>query len=105
MDGSSLQDEEYGHMSERTVELQIPPEAAWEQLKSTAATLGKVEEAHDTSRFLVLKARYGLNPVRLRVNVLTGPSRGTSRLEIQGRGQDVWGVASRKVIDRLCAAF
>jgi hypothetical protein len=92
-------------MTARTVELQLPTAQAWDRLKTAAASLGKVEEAHDTSRYLVLKARYGLNPVRLRVSVHTGPLAGTSRLDIQGRGQDVWGVASRKVIDRLCAAL
>jgi hypothetical protein len=92
-------------MSNRTVELQLSPDVAWSQLKTAAATLGKVQEAHETARFLILRARYGLNPVRLRVSVLSGPSGDTSQLEIQGRGQDIWGVASRKVIDRLCAAF
>jgi len=87
------------------VELQVPARQAWDQLKSTAAGLGKIEEANEASRFLVFKARYGLNPVRLRVSVLSGPSEDTSRLDIQGRGQDIWGVASRKVIDGLCAAF
>jgi hypothetical protein len=92
-------------MTARTVELQLPTATAWDRLKTAATSLGKIEEAQENSRFLMLKARYGLNPVRLRVSVLSGPSAGTSRLDIQGRGQDVWGVASRKVIDRLCAAL
>jgi hypothetical protein len=74
-------------------------------LKSAAAALGKIEESHETTRYLILKARYGLNPVRLRVSVQSGPTSDRAILEIEGRGQDVWGVASRKVIDRLCAAF
>ena len=92
-------------MTNRTVELQLPPKAAWEQLIASADKLGKIQEVHDASRFLILKARYGLNPVRLRISVLSGPTDQSSRLDIQGRGQDVWGVASRKVIDRLCASF
>jgi len=87
------------------VELQLSPSDAWTQLKGAAAGLGKVEEAHEAARYLILKARYGLNSVRLSVAVLSGPSEESSRLDIQGRGQDIWGVASRKVIDRLCAAF
>jgi hypothetical protein len=86
------------------VELQLSPSDAWTQLKGAAAELGKVEEAHEAARYLILKARYGLNSVRLRVAVQSGPSE-SSRLDIQGRGQDIWGVASRKVIDHLCAAF
>jgi len=92
-------------MTSRNVELQLSPSDAWTQLKTAAANLGKVEETHEASRYLIVKARHGLNPVRLRVSVLSGPSPETSRLDIQGRGQDIWGVASRKVIDRLCAAF
>ena len=92
-------------MTSRNVELQLSPSDAWTQLKSVAAGLGKIEETHEASRFVIFKARHGLNPVRLRVSVLSGPTENTSRLDIQGRGQDIWGVASRRVIDRLCAAF
>jgi hypothetical protein len=92
-------------MTTRTVEVQLPPRDAWERVKSAASSIGTVEEAHDATRFLVLKSRYGLNPVRLRVSVQTGPTAETALLDVQGRGQDIWGVASRKVIDRLCAAI
>lgn len=67
--------------------------------------MGKIEEQSDATRFLVMKARYGLNPVRLRVTVLSGPLPSSSILEITGRGQDVMGVASRKVIDKLILAL
>ena len=83
----------------------MPTAAAWDRLQAAAASLGTIEEAQENSRFLVVKTRYGLNPVRLRVSVLSGPTAETSRLDIQARGQDIWGVASRKVIDRLCAAL
>jgi len=92
-------------MSTRTVELQMTPAAAWNALKAAASSLGKVEETSENTRFLTVKARYGLNPVRLRVSVLSGASPETAILDVQGRGQDVWGVASRKVIDRLIASF
>ena len=88
-------------MSNRTVELQQTPDQAWSTLLRAAESMGKVEERGDVARFLVMKARYGLNPVRFRVAVLSGPQEGSSVLEIAGRGQDVWGVASRKVIDKL----
>ncbi len=91
-------------MTARTVEVQLPADVAWSRLKRAARTIGKVEEVSDVARYLVMKARYGLSPVRLRVAVRTG-SPAVSLLEIQARGQDVWGGASRKVIDRLCAAI
>lgn len=92
-------------MSARTLELQMSPQAAWATLRSAASAIGKVEQANETPRYLVLKARYGLNPVRLRVSVLSGLTEDTSVLDIQARGQDIWGSASRKIIDRLCAAL
>ena len=104
--GQGASDSEYDRrMSAKTVELQMTTEEAWAKLRSVASTIGKVEEASDAARYLIFKTRYGLNPVRLRVSVLSGPTDSTARLDIQGRGQDVWGVASRKVIDKLCAAF
>ncbi len=92
-------------MSERRVEVDMPKGEAWRRVISAAEQVGKVESRADGAYYLTMKARYGLNPVRLRVSVLTGPNEGASVIEIQGRGQDVWGVASRTVIDRLCAAL
>ena len=92
-------------MTSRRAELAMPPDEAWERLQEAFAEIGKVTEASDNARFLVGKVRYGLNPVRLRISVLSGGAEGTSILDIQGRGQDVWGVASRKAIDRLLGAL
>lgn len=64
-----------------------------------------MEEFNEVSRSLVSRTRYGLNPVRLRIAVLSGVNPQTAVIEIQARGQDVWGVASRKAMDRLMAAF
>jgi len=92
-------------MAARRVELQLAPDAAWARLQKACASMGKIEERNDVSRSLVSKTRYGLNPVRLRIAVLSGPTAETAVLEIQARGQDVWGVASRKSMDRIVAAF
>jgi hypothetical protein len=70
-------------MTTRIVELQLPPAEAWERVKSAASSIGKVEEAHERSRFLIFKSRYGLNPVRLRVSVLTGAPPTTALLDVQ----------------------
>ena len=83
----------------------MEPGKAWERLKETFLTIGKVEESSDAARYLVGKACYGLNPVRLRISVVSGAAPESAVLEIQGRGQDVTGVASRKMIDRLLLAL
>lgn len=87
------------------MELQQAPDEAWSALKRAAGATGKVEESSEATLFLIMKARYGLNPVRLRIAVLSGTQPGSSVLDISGRGQDVMGVASRKVIDRLVMAL
>ena len=89
-------------MTARRVEVATPPAVTFQRLQAAFERIGKVEEASPSTRYLIGKARYGLNPVRLRVSVLSGPD-GSSVLEVQGRGQDIWGVASRKIIDRLLA--
>ena len=92
-------------MAQRRVELQLSPDIAWQRLQSACSNIGKVEEVSNSTRSLVAKARYGLNPVRLRISVLSGPSGDSAVLDIQSRGQDVWGGASRKVTDRVIAAL
>jgi len=92
-------------VTQRRLEVAASPDVAFERLQRAFATIGKVEETNLGTRSLNGKARYGMNPVRLRISVLSGPSADTAVLDIQGRGQDVWGVASRKVIDRLAAAL
>jgi len=92
-------------MTARRIEIQVPPDVAFQRLQAAFASIGKVEEASAATRTVTGKARYGLNPVRLRISILTGEGGNVSILDIQGRGQDVWGVASRKVIDRLADAL
>ena len=92
-------------MSSRRAELSIPPDQAWKILQETFDGVGKIEKADEGARSLSGKIRYGLNPVRLRITVLSSPNLNASVLDIQGRGQDVWGVASRKAIDKLLEAF
>lgn len=88
-------------MSSRVVEYGKEPSEAWEDLLAASKAIGRIEESRENARYLIVKARYGLNPVRLRVSIRSGNDRATSILDIEGRGQDVWGVASRKIIDRL----
>lgn len=80
-------------------------EVAWQALARAAQTVGKIEEKSEATRSLKMKARYGLNPVRLRASVLSGATAQTSVLEFEARGQDVMGVASRKVIDKVIAGL
>lgn len=89
----------------RVAELALPPEEAWRRLLSAMESVGKVEQMSAASRMVVGKARYGLNPVRIKLAVVPGSHPGASNLEIESHGQDVWGVASRKVTERVLLAM
>jgi hypothetical protein len=91
-------------MSARRVELSRTPDGAGPILLAAASKIGKVKESDPSTRSLTMKARYGLNPVTLRANILTGTA-DTSVVEFHARGQDILGVASRTVIDRVVGAL
>jgi hypothetical protein len=84
----------------RRVELAVGPDEGFRKIQAAVASVGKVEDANPTTRSLVGKVRYGLNPVRVRISVLSGPADGTSVVEIGGKGQDIWGAAARKATDK-----
>jgi hypothetical protein len=92
-------------MTNFNVELNQSVDEAYVSLVSAAEGIGKIQSRSDTARYLVLKARYGLNPVTMRCAVLSNPSGKGAVIEFSGRGQDVLGVASRKIIDRLIEAL
>jgi hypothetical protein len=80
------------------VELQLPPDVAWERLQAAAASVGTIESADQATRSVVVRKRRALGPVRLRATVSTGGSAGASVVDIQGGG-----VVSRRQIARLVA--
>ena len=92
-------------MTNFNVELSQSVDEAYASLVSAAASIGKIQSRNDSARYIVLKARYGLNPVTMRCAVMTNASGAGAVIEFSGRGQDVWGVASRKIIDRLIEAL
>jgi hypothetical protein len=80
------------------VDLQIPPDVAWERLQAAAPSVGTVEWVDQAGRSLVVRKRRGLGPIRLRATVLTAGSVGASVVDIEGGG-----VLSRRSIARLVA--
>ena len=92
-------------MTNFKVEVRQSVDEAYASLVGAAESIGKIQSRSDSARYLVLKARYGLNPVTMRCAVLTNTSGAGAVIEFSGRGQDVWGVASRKIIDRLIEAL
>jgi len=92
-------------MTNFNIELTKTVDDAYQSLVIAAETIGKIESKSDSAKYVVLKARYGLNPVTMRCRVMSNTTGQGSVIEFSGRGQDVWGGASRKVIDRLIQAL
>ena len=88
-------------MTNRRIGVPLSQEGAFENLEIAAEAVGKVEESNRHASYLIIKARHGLNPVRIRCSVMSGGTDSSSVIEFSGRGQDIWGVASRKMIDAL----
>jgi hypothetical protein len=86
------------------VELPFSAETAFAKVLKACEEVGKVEEASELAKFIVVKAKYGLNPVRARISVVSNGTE-SSIIEFVARGQDVWGVASKTVVDRIIAAI
>jgi hypothetical protein len=85
-------------------ELPFNSEIAFEKVLAACAEVGKVEESSALTKFIIVKAKYGLNTVKARISVSSSGAE-TSTVEMLARGQDVWGIASRTVMDRIIAAI
>lgn len=83
----------------------MPAEVAWLRVQAAMNQIGKTKQAANTSRMLVGKARYGLQAVKIKVAVVPGTTAGTSVLEIEAAGDDIWGVGERKVTERFLLAL
>jgi hypothetical protein len=89
--------------NEGEVRLREEPDAAYARVRNALASLGKVTEEDQAERFLRGSARYGLQKVRLKINVEANES--GSVVHVRAQSDDVWGKAARTVVRRLSAAM
>lgn len=87
----------------RQVEVRRGRDETWQALRAALADIGTLEDEQPSIGALTGKIRYGANPVRVRASVMSAPAEGSSVVTFDARGQDIFGVASRKVVDRLLA--
>ncbi len=90
--------------SSRSIHYQRPADVAFEDVKRAFSSIGSVLEASPLTRTVMGRTRYGLQAVRLRVSVHAVDD-GTSRIDIQGFGDDIWGGGARKGADKLIRAL
>jgi hypothetical protein len=89
--------------NEGDVLLREGPDTAYARVRSALASVGKVTEEDETERFLRGSARYGLQKVRLKINV--DGDQGGSVVRVRAQGDDLWGKAARTVVRRLSEAL
>ncbi len=92
-------------MPSRRVELNVPPAKAFMLVHAALTSVGSVKGASQTTDTLHGSVRYGLAACSVRISVLSGPSTGTSIVELQAKGQDVWGSGARKAMDKVIGAI
>lgn len=89
--------------SERAVGRKELPDQAFTKARAALASVGKVTEDDASEHFLRGTARYGLQKVRVKVNVEDADTGSTVRIRAQG--DDVWGKAAKTVVQRLADAM
>jgi len=83
--------------------VEAPAQQAFAAAKAALERTGKITESDPTERFLRGTAKYGLQKVRVKVNVEES-DRG-SIVRIRAQGDDVWGKGAKKVVERLAEAL
>jgi hypothetical protein len=76
------------------------PRDVFAALASALETIGKVKETDESEGFIRGRTRYGLQVVRLKIHVTTGPDSG-SHVSVEALADDVWGAGARKGIAKL----
>ena len=74
-------------------------DTAFRIAESAASEIGKIKESQPALGRIVVKSRFGLQAVKVRIQV--NPGEGLSTIQLHGFSDDVWGGGARKVMDRL----
>lgn len=89
--------------SETEVFLRVPIEEAFALAARAGAQCGKVIEEHPVTSSLVVRTRYGLQRIKLRVTL--HPKDNGTTVQIRGAGDDIWGAGARKGSDKFIKAL
>lgn len=89
--------------SAREVHVDADRDAAYAAVAAAAETIGKVIDASPDLGALVVRTRFGLQRVKLRVAVI--PADPGSRITISAFADDIWGGGARRGSDKLLRAL
>lgn len=89
--------------TERELFIPLDREAALTAVCRAGNAIGSVLESSPMLGTAMIRTRYGLQSVKVRVAVLPEPN--GCRLSIGGAGDDIWGGGARKGIDKFLRAL
>jgi uncharacterized phosphosugar-binding protein len=72
------------------------------RIQEIGKDIGSVKDVNPSEGTLMINSRYGLNPVKVSVAIRAKNST-ASTIKLFGHGQDIWGSAAKRVIDRIVA--
>ena len=85
----------------KSVRVSRPPDEVFDQMRQALDRIGRIKEEREPE-FLRGSTRYGLQRVSLKVTIV--PRADGSSIEVESFGDDVWGRAARKGIEKLLKA-
>jgi hypothetical protein len=89
--------------TQRELSVEASVEQVFARAKAALERVGQLEESDPAERFLRGTAKYGLQKVRVKVNVEAREQ--GSVVRIRAQGDDVWGKGAKKVAERLSDAI
>ena len=81
-------------------EVNLSANAAFQRIQEIGNEIGSVIDVNPSDGTLMINSRYGLNPVKVSVSIKAKNST-ASTIKLFGHGQDIWGSAAKRVIDRI----
>jgi hypothetical protein len=83
-----------------SVEVNLSTANAIQRMQEIGNRIGQVKDLKLNEGMLVIRSRYGLNRVNVLLTIRANGS-SSSTVELVGRGQDMWGVAATRVIEKI----
>ena len=91
--------------SGRDIFLNLDTDNAFSLVEKAGESIGKVLSSSKVTGSIEIKTRYGLAGVKLRISIMPHESGNGTKVQIGGRGGDIWGAGASKGAHKLLAAI
>jgi hypothetical protein len=89
--------------SEREIHVSGGLVPVFDAVQRAASSIGKTLEIYPATSSVMVRTRYGLQSVKLRISVI--PQSNGCLIQIAGAADDIWGGGARKGADKFVAAL